>query len=860
MLSHKIFKNREMRSVSFTTSKKSLYIFVAVFCLVALSGTAFADGWLIPKNDSGRAKASGSDVVDLKYLGYSVVRGGAKPASAIEGGDMSASYVSMRDIGALPSVVPWHMENALSSLVSAFSENAASFDKVYVFVLDSGVLATHEALENRILGEYGFNATSVDSSDWADVHGHGTSVAGMVAGETGSIGVCPYVNIIPVRIADASANASVADIGAAIDYVIDMKRNVLSPDAKVIVNMSYNTRALESGDAETFYAGAMLALASEDILFVSSAGNESLNVDSADEEGDVNLPTILDSPILVSVAATTNTHELASSFSNYGYLTVETSAPGAGVTLASKLGDASYGVGNGTSFAAPYIAGIAAYAWAMNPTLTAAEIRNVLTKTSYLSDLIGIQYYWVPVIAQSIVRPDLFAEPATNERKSGFAEMRPHRGNSAENYPYPAHDLSFDHGSRTFSWTHETPADLVPASTFVLVADGDVISQDFTPQSYVVPGSNVASMRLALPSAVVSYDTWQIGARSVADASIINWSPIVEFPAYVAPTPTPTPTSTPAPSPTSTPAPTGSPTVTPSVAPTVVPTVVPTVIPTPIPTPIPPIVIDPVEDEEELKELNPNVFVPQSVDILSPTEQSGIILTGADGKPIVNPVTIDGKTVVVSGDSVIVDGKMIPVMSGDSLSPEYISKCIIPLNNDLKDISPDRIRQIPAFSVDVVSGDGETSPVITASMTFASGSCPATFVDLVLLKCKPLGQKALPFTFVEALNPLTVGNGRFWVRDSEGKIMSAKDAVVPGEHYTVSFCIEDNGDYDLDPDPSKVVDPTCVISKTSVVPTVTPTGVHHSSGGGGCNAGATTTEFFVFLSLTLPLVILSKSR
>ena len=88
------------------------------------------------------------------------------------------------------------------------------------------------------------------------------------------------------------------------------------------------------------------------MLFVAAAGNYGLSNDFMPM-----YPASYDVPTVVSVAATTNTNELAY-FSNYGPTTVHLGAPGADI-LSTMPGN-TYGFASGTSMAAPHVSGAAA--------------------------------------------------------------------------------------------------------------------------------------------------------------------------------------------------------------------------------------------------------------------------------------------------------------------------------------------------------------------------------------------------------------------------------------------------------------------------------------------------------------------
>jgi subtilisin family serine protease len=126
------------------------------------------------------------------------------------------------------------------------------------------------------------------------------------------------------------------------------------------------------------------------MLFVAAAGNESWDNDRAGV-GQA-FPPSLPQPNILSVAATTQDDQLAS-FSSYGQTTIDLGAPGESVGSTNPLftnPSFPYGLGSGTSFAAPFVAGAAALLLARNPNLTYAQLKDaIMTSVNPLPALAG---------------------------------------------------------------------------------------------------------------------------------------------------------------------------------------------------------------------------------------------------------------------------------------------------------------------------------------------------------------------------------------------------------------------------------------------------------------------------------------
>lgn len=163
---------------------------------------------------------------------------------------------------------------------------------------------------------------------------------------TGTLGVCP--DHVPTAI-----------LPDAIIYAVDR-------GAKII-NMSFGVSETSAIDSAISYA------IDHGVTLVAGAGNTDPNGDS------VSYPA--SNPLVISVGAT-NMNGQKANFSNYG-TNLFISAPG--VSMYSTLPNDSYGYfgnGNGTSFAAPVICGVIALMLSVNPSLTPAQIKNILSSTA----------------------------------------------------------------------------------------------------------------------------------------------------------------------------------------------------------------------------------------------------------------------------------------------------------------------------------------------------------------------------------------------------------------------------------------------------------------------------------------------
>lgn len=214
---------------------------------------------------------------------------------------------------------------------------------------------------------YGFNFVN-NTGNPMDDDEHGTHVAGTIAASlNNSQGVAGIASgaakLMAIKFLDANGSGTYANAIRALNYATMMSSRGVN--LKVLNNSwgGYGTvPALEDAVNATNAAG---------MLFVASAGNE-----SNDNDGEFKaIPASYAASNIISVAATNNLDELAS-FSNYGVATVDLAAPGVGI-LSTTPGN-RYQSFNGTSMAAPHVAGALALAWACHPDKTSTEIQDAL--------------------------------------------------------------------------------------------------------------------------------------------------------------------------------------------------------------------------------------------------------------------------------------------------------------------------------------------------------------------------------------------------------------------------------------------------------------------------------------------------
>ncbi|WP_418958919.1 S8 family peptidase [Streptomyces tritici] len=231
---------------------------------------------------------------------------------------------------------------------------------VTAYIIDTGVRISHSDFGGRAFNGY----DAVDNDNVAqDGHGHGTHVAGTVAGN--AYGVAKKAKIVGVRVLDNNGSGTTAGVVAGIDWVT---RNAVKP---AVANMS-----LGGGADATLDAAVRNSIASG-VTYAIAAGNDNSNASNY-------------SPARVTEAITvgsTTSSDARSSFSNYGSV-LDIFAPGSSITSAWNSSDTATNTISGTSMATPHVAGAAAVYLGDNPSATPAQVASALT-TNATPNVVG---------------------------------------------------------------------------------------------------------------------------------------------------------------------------------------------------------------------------------------------------------------------------------------------------------------------------------------------------------------------------------------------------------------------------------------------------------------------------------------
>jgi serine protease AprX len=280
---------------------------------------------------------------------------------------------------------------------------------VGVAIVDSGVTSWHDDLgSDRVVHFVDF----VDLLPLAhDDYGHGTHVAGIIAGsgyDSGGArrGMAPGASLVVLKVLDGDGNGYISDVIAALDYAVENRRRfnirVINLSVAAGVHESYNTDPLTLATRRAVEAG---------IVVVTAAGNYGQGANRQPQYGGVTSPG--NAPWVLTVGASTHKGTVdrkddeVAPFSSRGPSYIDYAAkpdlvaPGVGIESlsdASSLLFSTHPAGrlwgtvdtatqpylslSGTSMSAPVVTGAVALMLQANPKLTPNLVKAILQYTA----------------------------------------------------------------------------------------------------------------------------------------------------------------------------------------------------------------------------------------------------------------------------------------------------------------------------------------------------------------------------------------------------------------------------------------------------------------------------------------------
>ncbi|BCJ38230.1 hypothetical protein Athai_57330 [Actinocatenispora thailandica] len=250
---------------------------------------------------------------------------------------------------------PWAVKRVAADQVWPISQGSG----VTVAVLDSGVNAQHRQLAGRV--EAGTDLVRGKGTADTDCNGHGSMVAGIIAAKrvdgSGFYGVAPQATILPIRIAEDTEKFQNGSprIAAAIRYAVDHGAGV--------VNMSLTTDDTPQLRSAVAYAHQ------HQVVLVAATGNAG--------KDEPTYPAAYPDVIAVGGVDSSGAHDGESETGAW----VDLAAPSKDIVAPAGTGS-GYLQENGTSFAAPVVAGTAALIRAYRPELTPDQVLTRLEATA----------------------------------------------------------------------------------------------------------------------------------------------------------------------------------------------------------------------------------------------------------------------------------------------------------------------------------------------------------------------------------------------------------------------------------------------------------------------------------------------
>ena len=230
---------------------------------------------------------------------------------------------------------------------------------VTVAVIDSGSGPHPDLDANLDAGRTMFGFIDSAGEIDVDVAGHGSHVAGIIAAVAdnaiGGSGVAPQSRILPIRVLDSLGSGDSKDVSKAVRFAVDSGVRV--------INLS-----LGGSTESTSLTAAIQYAVDRNVLVVAAAGNSA--ADSTPK-----WPGASDLTIAVTAVDRYNS---VTSFDQRGDY-IDIAAPGSSI-LSTASND--YKIQSGTSMAAAFVSGAAALLFAAQPSITAAQVRDVLQRTA----------------------------------------------------------------------------------------------------------------------------------------------------------------------------------------------------------------------------------------------------------------------------------------------------------------------------------------------------------------------------------------------------------------------------------------------------------------------------------------------
>jgi len=266
-------------------------------------------------------------------------------------------------ISASQANAPWNLDRVdqRSLPLSTTFDYSQTGAGAHVYVIDTGIRTTHQEFGGRANVVY-----DAINDGQNDCNGHGTHVAGTAVGST--YGVAKNAFVHSARVLNCTGQGQISSIIEAVDWITAHRIN------PAVVNIS-----ITAAGAVPSMEMAITNSINSGVVYTVSAGNSNWNACDYSPGR---------TPGVITVGASTLEDERAS-FSNHGSC-VDIFAPGYNIISAGIANDTSVRWLNGTSMAAPMVAGAIAVYRASNPSANAATVAQALNNTATAGILTNI--------------------------------------------------------------------------------------------------------------------------------------------------------------------------------------------------------------------------------------------------------------------------------------------------------------------------------------------------------------------------------------------------------------------------------------------------------------------------------------
>lgn len=277
---------------------------------------------------------------------------------------------------------------------------------VRVGIIDTGIDSFHSDLAGKVLKFRDFIGRS-DNSPYDD-HGHGTHVAGTVAGGSTSgtaIGIAPGAKLLIAKAFSRYGNSDDRGLLEALQWMADPDGNPNTLDAAHVVSSSWNIDGdLNRSPEEEPFCVAVENLVNLGIVPVFSSGNDGPGGNTVKVPGAC--------PAAVTVGATDDYDRIAE-FSSRGPVHwrnmdfIKPDIVAAGVDVYSAAAGGGYTYKSGTSMSTPHVAGALAIVRQLNPSISVSKLSSKLFQaasdlgTPGLDPIFGFGRLWIPGAAQA---------------------------------------------------------------------------------------------------------------------------------------------------------------------------------------------------------------------------------------------------------------------------------------------------------------------------------------------------------------------------------------------------------------------------------------------------------------------------